>query len=340
MKKIPLFILTLAAAITLAACDPGANVNKPAANVNTNANAAKPVAAAPTADTLLAMDKQANEAYLKGDAKFFEGMLSDKFVMLAPDGTRFDKATSVKMIGTVKCEVKDGWKLDEPQMAKIDADTYVLTYKNTIDGSCTENGNSMKLPSPVRGASVYTRSGDKWVAVFHGENLIVDPKAAPAAPAKTDAKKDTASPAANNAANSNTTAAPAAPVKSANTDALVKLHAAGWEAWRAKDAKQFEATTTKDISFVDPMGGWISGQAATIKAWTEMPCEGVTKTSFTEGVATAISPTVEILTGKGTTDGTCFGQKNGDMYQTAIYVKEGDAWKLAFMFESIPMAGM
>lgn len=349
MRKTPLFTLTLAAAITFAACDPGTNSNKPVSNANagtnTNTNTAKPVAAAPTADTFLTMDRQANEAYIKGDAKFFEGMLGDKFLMFGTDGTRFDKATSIKMIASVKCDVKDGWKLDEPQMAKIDGDTYAFSYKGTFDGTCTENGKSMKLPSPVRGGSVYSRSGDKWVAVYHGENLIVDPKAPPAPPAKAEkkdmAKKDMAKKDdAKQAVSADTMTAPPAPVKSANTDALVKLQAAGWEAWRTKDAKNFEATTTKDISFVDPMGGWVSGQAATIKAWTEMPCEGVTKTSFTDGVATAISPTVEILTGKGTSDGTCMGQKNGDIYQSAVYVKEGDAWKLAFMFESMPMAGM
>jgi len=46
----------------------------------------------------------------------------------------------------------------------------------------------MKMPSPVRAASLWVRSGDKWLAVYHGEVPIVDPKnppkAAPAAPAK------------------------------------------------------------------------------------------------------------------------------------------------------------
>ena len=53
----------------------------------------------------------------------------------------------------------------------------------------------MKLPSPVRAASLWVRSGDKWLAVYHGEVPIVDPKnppkAAPAAPAKKgEPKKD------------------------------------------------------------------------------------------------------------------------------------------------------
>jgi len=36
-----------------------------------NGNVVKPVAAEPTADALLALERQANEAYIKGDGKFF-----------------------------------------------------------------------------------------------------------------------------------------------------------------------------------------------------------------------------------------------------------------------------
>ena len=70
MKRITLFILMAAASVFFAACGaPATN------NVNSNANTTRPTAAAPTADALLALDKQANEAYIKGDSKFFEGFL-------------------------------------------------------------------------------------------------------------------------------------------------------------------------------------------------------------------------------------------------------------------------
>jgi len=344
MKKINLFILAAVAAVFLAACGaPPANNS----NTNTNANAAKPTAAAPTAETLLTLDKQANEAYLKGDSKPFEGMLSDKFVMYEA-GQRMDKAAVVKRIASGKCDVKDGWKLEEPQMASIDADTYVLTYKGTFDGSCTgPDGKSMKIPSPVRGASVWVRSGDKWQAVFHGENPILDPKnPAPAAkpvakaegkkdePAKSDTKKDDKTATSNSNSNTaaNTTAAAPAPAKSANTDALVKVELAGWEAWKAKDAKKLEEVSSKNLSIVGADGIWIGKQADAIKYWAEMPCENIKTVGVTEGFASALSPTVEILTGKGSADGTCFGQKNGSQDFMSIYVKEGDAWKLAFSF--------
>jgi hypothetical protein len=174
-------------AVFFAACGAPAS-NTPANNANTNA--ARPTAAAPTADALLALDKQAHEAYFKGDAKFFDGMLSDKFVQLGPGGSRMDKPATARMIAGVKCDIKDGWKLDEPRVSPIDADTYVLGYKGTFDGTCTVDGKTERAPSPIRAATVWVRSGDKWLAAFHGENLLVDPKAPAAPPAKPEAEKE------------------------------------------------------------------------------------------------------------------------------------------------------
>ena len=68
MKTIATIVFFGLTALMLAACGAPAT--------NTNANAAKPTAAAPTADALLAFEKQANEAYIKADSKFFEVALS------------------------------------------------------------------------------------------------------------------------------------------------------------------------------------------------------------------------------------------------------------------------
>ena len=138
-------------------------------------NASNSGAQPPTIDALLALDKQANEAYIKGDAKFFENLLSEKFVM-CQSGQRLDKAATLKMIAGNKCDVKT-LNLDEPWMAKIDTDTYVLSYRSTSDGTCTAaDGKPAKIPSPTRAATIWVRSGGKWLAAFHGENPIIDPK--------------------------------------------------------------------------------------------------------------------------------------------------------------------
>jgi hypothetical protein len=181
MKKITLVFLLSAASMLFAAC--GAPATNTGAN-NANTDTTKSVAAAPTVDALMTLERQANEAYAKGDAKFFEEMLSDKFVILAGGGQRMDKATTVGMIAGVKCDIKS-MNLTEPAMSMIDADTYALRYKATWDGTCNDaDGKPMKVPRPVRSASIWVRSGDKWQAVFQGENLMVEPKASPPPPSK------------------------------------------------------------------------------------------------------------------------------------------------------------
>jgi len=343
MKRSSLAMFLAAAALGLSACGAPAANSTANSNSNSNANASKPAAAAPTTDALLALDKQLGDAWAKSDVKFFEENLSDKFVDYS-NGHRSNKAEALKMLSQTKCDVKSMANADA-KSSRIDDNTYVLTYKSTSDASCTgSDGKSEKIPSPTLAATVFVREGDKWKAVFHNENPIMtapapETGALPATEKKEEPKKETPKkeePKKADAPAANT--APAAEAKpDANTDALAKTHAAGWEAFRNKDAKWFEANTTKDMSFVDPAGVFHSGQAAVVKLWTaDMKCEAVTKTSFTDGFASALSPTVEILTGKGEADGSCDGQKNGALYQTAVYVKEGDAWKLAFMFESLP----
>jgi ketosteroid isomerase-like protein len=328
MNRTTLFILTAIAAVFFSACGTPAG-NTPANNANTNA--AKPTAAAPTADALLALEKQANEAYFKGDAKFFEGMLSDKFVTLGPGGSRMDKAATTKMIAGVKCDIKDGWKLDEPHLSTIDADTYVLSYKGTLDGTCTMDGKTEKAPSPIRAATVWVRSGDKWLAAFHGENLIVDPKALAAPPAKPETKKE-APKSVDKAALG---AKPAPPAADPSTDAMMAIERSVWEAWKARDAKALEELTAKEICFVDIFGNVTSTKADTIKFWTEHKCD-IKSVSLTDGTASSLSATVAILTLKGTVEGTCEGQKLPPIYGTSVYVKNGDAWKLAFTLNRLP----
>lgn len=98
-----------------------------------------------------------------------------------------DQAAVIKMVAANKCDVKD-WKLEDQQIGKIDADTYVLSYKGTFEGSSAGlNGKSTKIPSPIRAATVWVRTGSTWQAAFHGQNLLSDPNNQPSA--KTQAKK-------------------------------------------------------------------------------------------------------------------------------------------------------
>ncbi len=316
MNRASLLILTAFAAIFFAACATSSD-NALVTNTNANANAADPASTAPLAETLLVREREANEAYFKGDVKYFDKMLSDKFVTLGPRGLRMDKAATIKMIAGNKCDIKDGWKLDEGHVSTIDRNTFVLTYKGTLDGTCTVNGKTEKVPSPIRAATVWVRSGDKWLAAFHGENLIVDPTAPPA--------------------NSNTgliTSDQPKVAADANTETLVKAELTVWEAWKSHDAKKLEELTANDLSFVDIFGTVANDKQDTIKLWAENRCE-VKSVNITDGVATSISPTVSILTFKGIAAGTCFGQKiGGPIFGTSVYVRDVDTWKSAFTINS------
>ncbi|MBV9215481.1 MAG: nuclear transport factor 2 family protein [Acidobacteria bacterium] len=347
MKKVIAIMALTVAALWMSGCGaPPANNGN--GNTNTNSNS-KPTAAAPTADALLALEQQANDSYIKADTKWFQDNLSDKAVMKMGKDP-MGKAAIIDMISKAKCDGASV-KLSEGAVSKIDNDTYAFTYKIDGTGKCADEKGAMTELKPTRAATVWVRNGEKWQAVWHSENLIVDPKAAsagnkPAAdkkeePKKEEPKKDDKAAANSNSASNSSAPAPAGPAKSANTDALTKTHNAGWEAFMKKDATWFNANLTDSATNVDPMGGVITGKANVVKNWTEtMKCEGITKASFTEGFAVSISPTTEILFGKGNADGKCDGQPNGDLWQTAFYTKEGDAWKLAFMFESLPNAGM
>lgn len=308
-------VLLAAAAAWLCACAPvqPANTSNTNANANSNANS-KPVAVAPTADSLLAMDKKATEAYIKGDSAYFQGFLGDKFVAYE-GGQRMGKGDLVKMVADTKCDVKT-WSLDDPQMHMIDADTYAVVYKSTMDGSC----GGEKLPSPTRAVSVYTRSGDKWEGAFHGETLITDPKNAqkPSAPPAPSGKKDEeAKPAPANA----------------DAEAVIAAEKAGWEAWKARDAKKLEEMTSKNLAFVGLFGDHTATQADTVKMWTSGNCD-IKSVSVADGAVTMLSPTVALLNFKGSADGTCDSMKIAPLWGSSVYVKDGANWKLAFGFES------
>jgi ketosteroid isomerase-like protein len=327
MKRNGLFPWTAIAAVLFTAC--GAPADNPPVR-NAHSEAAKPVADAPAANDLLALDRQANEAYFRGDAASLEGLLSDQFVMLGPGGARLDKVATTGMVAGVRCDVKDGWTLDEPHLSTIDADTYVLSYRGTFDGTCSVNGRTEKAPSPVRAATVWVRNGEQWLAAFHGENLIFDPRVTKAPPAEPAARKE--------APNKDDKAVPdarhAVPAADPSTDAMVAIEASVWEAWKARDAKVLEELTARDLAFVDIFGNVTSGKAETIKFWTEHQCD-VQSVRVADGTGTSLSATVGILTFKGILEGTCGGQKFPLIYGTSVYTRDGGGWKLAFTLNQL-----
>ena len=338
MKTI-LMVAFFAVIAFASACAPPAATNTNS-NANTNTNSA-PKAAAPTADSLMALENKAWEAYKNKDGKYFEGFLGDTMIDGSGQGA-MPKAEVVKHISENKADIKS-FTLSEPRVTSAGADAAVLTYKGTIEG--TENGKT--LPSPVTVATVFVRSGTDWKAVYHNEVPIVDPSKAggdvakkEAAPAAGDDKKDpehaekkeTSSPAANSGAAANSNSASSSG-DAGLTDALMAVERKGWEGWKAKDAKALGETTTKDIVFVDTMGKIATG-ADVMKMWTtDNPCN-VSSVSLSDGKGTSISKDAAILVYKGTAVGTCGDMKLEPLWGTTVFVKEGDAWKGVYIFET------
>jgi hypothetical protein len=290
---------------------------------------ASPIADPPTASALLDLDRQANDAYFSGDTALFEGLLSDQFVRVGPGGVRMDKVATAGMIAGTRCDMKEGWMLDEPRLSTVDADTCVLTYRGTFDGTCTLRGRTKKAPSPVRAATVWVRSGGNWLAAFHGENPIFDPRAAP----------PPGEPAASKAApNTHGKVVPdaraAVPAADPNTAAMLTVESSIWNAWSVRDATVLEQLTASDVAFVDIFGNVTAGKPETIRFWTEHRCD-VQSVRVSDGTGTTLSATVGILSFTGTVEGTCGGQRFPVIYGTSVYIRQGDAWKLAFTLNSL-----
>ena len=349
MKIILKIALLSIAAVGLLSCAPPANTNTANANANSNSNAA-PKAAAPTADTLMALDTKAFEAWKNKDSKFFEGFIADNFVGFDNKGGRPTRGEVLKMMAEDKCEIKS-YSLTEPHVTPASADAAVLTYKATAEGTC----NGKALPSPVTAATVFIRSGDTWKAAYHNEVPVIE-QSSPAGTEKknvntngnmntsapTPEKKgiDTSpgantskpAPAGNSAvaANSNSAGSGSG---DALTDALMAVEKKGWEAWMQKNAAGLQETTAKDLTFVDVTGKVTKSQAEVIKMWTNDDCK-VSKVDVSDGKATMIANNVAILTFKGTAVGTCGTMKLEPLWGTTVAIKEGDVWKAVYIFET------
>jgi ketosteroid isomerase-like protein len=305
MAKLSSFVLSAAAALVLTVCARNALAN--------NSNAANaPEETAPAGATkiaLVTLEKSAYEAWKSKDAKFWDTFLSNKFVGWGSLG-RLDKAAATKEYIGADCEIKS-YALSEERVSPRGKLAALITYKATVDGTC----GGQKIPANSWAAGVYVREGDKWKGAFHAEAPVVDPKAAPVKPV--DQKVAYAE-------------AKAKPTgRDARTDAMLAIERAVWEAWREHDAKKIADLTARDISFINIFGMYLATKADALKNWSGAGCD-VKSAGVSDAVGTMLSPTVGILTFKGTADGTCYGQKVGPIWGTSVYVKDGDQWKWNF----------
>lgn len=121
-------------------------------------------------DSLMAMEKQAWEAFGKGDGKFFESFLTDDFQMVSDSGIS-GKAQSVQMISTKPCDLKS-FSFSNPKLSMLNKTTALVTYEATQDVSC----GGQQAPGKAYLSSIFVKRGGKWLAMFHQESTAAPMK--------------------------------------------------------------------------------------------------------------------------------------------------------------------
>ncbi len=362
MKTFLYLALTAVAALSFAACGnmPANNANAGNAG-NTNANANKAVAAAPTKEALLELEKKAFEAWQKKDGAYFETFLADNYVSTM-DGKEITKAEEIKDVSESKCDVKS-FELSDPQVTPISPDAAVLTTSATVDGTC----EGKAIPSPVVSATLFVRSGDGWKAAFHNEVPVAEVQAkvddlksnvnTRVADAKTkveDAKANVNAAKANSSSTASATPKPAATATpSSNTTAsttsnstsnsnsnssgdataaVVAVEKASWDAWKLRDVDKAKVMVMDNATFVQANGQIFNGNDAIMKAWFGPNCD-IKTVNVSDPKVVSVLNNVAVLTFRGGATGQCDGKPVSDLWGTSIYVKDGDAWKIAYNFE-------
>jgi hypothetical protein len=136
------------------------DVNEP----EPTAQPARPAAAAQHSaleKALIANENKVADALMKKDKAAFSALV-------AADGWSVDGNGLMKnseMAGALDQLVIKSYKISEEKVSWVDASTAILAYKWT--GSGTFAGQP--FPGSVYASTVWTKKGDKWVAVFHQE---------------------------------------------------------------------------------------------------------------------------------------------------------------------------
>lgn len=251
--------ITLLALLVLAASSCATTTQAPG-NANANANAgasASPTAtpkaeATPTADTIIAREKEIWDAIKAKNPDGFAAMLTDDFVYVSEDGVH-DKAATVDGIkGLAPTDIS----LADWKVVPLDKDAAVVVYTVSMKG--TSNGQPMP-GATLRAGSLWANRGGKWMGVFHQDTVVTDPP-----PANTAGKKTP----------------PAAGPKS--TEAASDDHVARekqiWDSIKMGDYDRFASFLAEEQIEVFPWG--VHDKAASISGVKQVDLTGAALSDF------------------------------------------------------------
>jgi hypothetical protein len=122
---------------------------------------------------LIANENKVADALMKKDKAAFASLVAADGWSI--DGNGFMKNSD--MTAALDQLVIKNYKISDEKVSWVDPNTAIVAYKWT--GSGTFAGQP--FPSSVYASTVWTKKGDKWVAVFHQESEAA--KAAPKPPA-------------------------------------------------------------------------------------------------------------------------------------------------------------
>jgi hypothetical protein len=122
---------------------------------------------------LIANEHKINEAVAKADRAGFTALTAADG--MSADGNGFMKIGDfTPIMDQAKIQ---SWKISEEKVQWVDANTAIVAYVWT--GSGTFQGQ--RVPPKTYASTVWTKKGDKWIAVYHQESEAAKP--APAKPA-------------------------------------------------------------------------------------------------------------------------------------------------------------
>jgi hypothetical protein len=113
-------------------------------------------------NTLIASERKINEAIAKGDKAAFTALVFP--TAMSADGHGFSR--SADMVAAFDQVKITSWAISDEKVIWIAPDTAIVAYKWT--GAGTFNGQP--IASPVYATTVWTKKGEKWMAVFHQES--------------------------------------------------------------------------------------------------------------------------------------------------------------------------
>lgn len=273
----------------------------------------------PDPDTLLAIASGITGAWIAGDRLAFDTLLSEQFVDFKA-GFRVTKQGLVAMVGENRCHVPE-WRLDDPQVARLDSGVYVLSYRGTFDGSCVgPDSVTHKMLSPTRAASIFLSEGSKWRPAFHSENRII------ATPPRPGVDASAAAPSVALHHERSDSVAP-------HSDILA-THVASWSAITEADTARARVLISERLAALDERGRWTTGRAEAITQLKYAPGCRVTRVSLEDAEVRDLGADIKLITTRVHAPNSCQQAHTSLRFQTAAYVRVDKVWQLAFLMDA------